>query len=371
MLKKLLLLVLFPLLLLSAELDELLRLNFFGTTGVSSIDSKEHIYRPYTFQKHGVTKGDKNVFQNTLFGIKAELTISDALSLTGQTNSVSNGNDQFTSTVDWAYLKYETEYDLAIRLGLFPLPLFSTSELTYVGYARNWVRPALPFYGVTGLEDFAGVDLIYSTYYGYYDITLRASYGKSDANLPPMANGTLVKGDTDNLKIVSIKAENDYISVGVTYFNSDGTLDLSHPQLDQSSSVVGNLEFYSVEFKANYKEVVFEGGGGAGNMEALLPEESFGYLSLAYPVDELTPYLLYSVREIVPTSTTSNGQTAPSISQKTYSMGMRYDLMQGVALKTQIDRFDLKVGSPELVKASVLSDKEAVHVISVSLDVMF
>ncbi len=359
--------------LLALEEEELLKLNFFGTAGVSTVDSKEHLYRAYSFQEQGVAAGDINPYLNTVFGVKAELIISDELSLTAQSNSVSNGSDRINSSVDWAYLKYETPYDLAIRAGLFPLPLFSTSELTYVGYARTYVRPALPFYRVTGLEDFSGLDFIYSTYYGYYDITLRASYGKSVATLPDMANGTKVESKTDNLKIVSIKAENDYISIGLTYFNNTGELTLTDPNTHISGKIEGELEFFSLEFKADYKNIIIEGGVVSGRIDSSLPDESSGYVSFAYPVDEFTPYYLYSTRILDPKENPFGppGSTAEENQQKTHSLGLRYDIYQGVALKAQFDRFDLKAGTPALAIATQASDKEAVHAISFTVDVAF
>lgn len=55
-------------------------------------------------------------------------------------------DENYTPTVEWAYLQYAVTESLDVRAGRVVLPVFITSEYRKVGYANPWVRPPQEVY---------------------------------------------------------------------------------------------------------------------------------------------------------------------------------------------------------------------------------
>ena len=360
------------------ELEEHLRINGFATVGLSTIADEGQEFQAYTFQRDGVREGEINYVNNTLFGLQAELLFTDAFSATVQGVVFNDYAKHYDIDADWAYLSYRTDFDLTVRIGKFRLPLFKSSELTYVGYARTWIRPALPFYGIGGFEHFTGIEAIYNTHLATTDLTLQAGYGSGDERTPASTTGYR-EFKSDNLLTTKLTLEHETDSFSITYFRGDSDFRLVDGQgtLRQDTTVLNQM--ISVEAEVHYEGLGVEAGVGRGWVDKVQPDELLLYAGAYYQIDRWRPYLLYSSKEFqhktvdslrLPPGAPPLLESPGDVSEDIYSIGIRYDFMEQADIKLQIDRIHGMRTNPQLLFSDDEDDRETTA-FTIAVDMVF
>lgn len=354
------------------DVSDSLTINGFGTVGVSTNDRDDIRYKVRPDQTDSVGDGEFNFGINTIIGLQARYEFTDALSATAQGVLRYIDKDSWKGELDWAYLNYDTPWDFSVRAGKFRLPIFQSTELANVGYSRLYARPPLVFYGVGGLENLIGGQINYNRLIGDYELGLRATYGKSDDELPPGPSGR-IKVESDDIKIVSAKIGNEQFWFNLAY--TDLTVDQTRKESGRPSRFVGSSDVNMWSFEGHFELGGFEldGGYGKATEELPLPDEKVWYVSLSYPLGAWTPYVLYSGKQFGdipspvelrhdsrpppprpggpppprpggPPPPGSGGPPPPpdvsDLRDDIYSLGVRYDLQPGVALKFQWDHIN-------------------------------
>lgn len=359
-------LLLVPLALLAVDFN----LNPFGTFGASATTSDQVEFNAYGGQRGGTTDGELDWTTNTILGAQGEIRLTDRLSLTGQGVARQHGEDDFGGILDWAYLAYQPGYDLTLRAGKFRMPIFQSTQLAYVGYARTWARPPLPFYGAGGYNNYDGAEVLYNGYVGDYDYALHYSYGVSDMETPKAPTGAYSTAETEDMQTLVFKfGDPDFwLSVAYLHAKSEVKRHMAGGEIREESATLNTL---TMEGERRYAGFEFRGGYGKTTLsEGILPDEELVYLSVAYPLEEeaLTPYLLFSEKSFLmdkmPTPPPGQPQRPDGMKESVYSLGVRYDWRPGIALKFQYDR--LEGDGYELVKSTV---GNAPGVDSVSADI--
>ncbi|RLA69015.1 MAG: hypothetical protein DRG24_09195 [Epsilonproteobacteria bacterium] len=359
------------------ELGEYLRINGFATVGISTVAEEGQEFRAYTFQQDGVREGEINYVNNTLFGLQGEVMFTNNISATVQGIVYNDHDKHYTADVDWAYLSYRTGFDLTLRAGKFRLPLFKSSELTYIGYARTWVRPALPFYGIGGFEHFTGVDAIYNTHLGQTDISVQVGYGIGDEHATP--NGIYREFKSDNLLTSKLTLEQEIGSFSMTYFrgDSDFFMQRQNGKVLQDTTVL--VQMISAEAEIHYEGFGLEAGIGRGWVDKVQPDELLIYTGAYYQIEEWRPYLLYSFKEFEHKEVTAPspppGAPLPppspgDVAENIYSIGLRYDFMDQADLKLQIDQIDGMKSNPQLLFSDDQNDRKATA-FTLAVDMVF
>lgn len=333
----------------AVEITDDFTLNGFGTLGVSTNNRDDILYQAYSGSSL-VGKNEFNVRTNTILGLQGTYNITDAFFVTAQGVVRDSEEESYQSQLQWAYMQYDSPWDFTIRAGQFRLPIFQTTELAYVGFARTWANPPLSFYGVGGFEFLQGVQLAYSTYVDDYGVTLRASYGHGEDELPSNSDPRIIERSitSDDIAIVSAKLHTDWFWVNVAYTQLSSELNTINDRHQVVNRRYPKNRTYSAEYALTYANVKLEGGYAMAYNDGL-PDERLIYQSLAYQIGAFKPYVIYSAKyfsdfETVASSNPNAAPPTPIDESKTrdirQGIGCRYDLYNGIALKYQFDRIN-------------------------------
>ncbi|WP_428737920.1 hypothetical protein [Sulfurimonas sp.] len=355
-----------------AELTDGVNLSGFGTLGISTNDRDDVLYRAYA-ESSLVEKNEFDYQTNNIIGLQGKVDILDSLSVTAQGIMKDSEQDNWDTSLQWAYLQYEMLNNLTFRAGKFRLPIFQTTELTYVGYARTWANPTLSFYGVSGFEFMEGAQAIYSTDLDQYTFTFRLNYGRSDDTLPKPKNPdiTSIELQTDNIAIASMKVQNDWFWVNVAYSQLDEQID-THKVSGVVDSISSEAKAYSIEYSVDIDQLNLMGGFALA-YNSQMPDERLIYQSISYRIDKFKPFVLYSAK-FFRDYPVAKGPMAPAFDEsktrdKRLALGCRYDIYNGFALKYQFDRIDNGFSAVSTINTS--GDTAVNHVHTLVLDWMF
>lgn len=366
---------------LGEKLEKHLRINGFATLGTSTIFEKGHEFRAYTFQEDGVQEGQVNLTNNTLLGLQLEWIITDSLSATVQGLLFNDHDSHYDTELDWAYISYDTGYDLTLRAGKFRLPLFKSSELTYVGYARTSVRPELSVYGVGGFSSYNGIDVLYNTSAGTANLSFQLGYGSADQKATP--NGGYREFKTNNALIAKITGEQELGLLSMTYFRADSDfLDIGANGFIRNDTQT-LVQMFSVEAELHYENFSLEVGLGKGWVDKIQPNEYLRYGTMYYQMEDWRPYAIYSYKrfESKPRTTPAGAPPSPpgvtpppgpvqNRYEEIVGIGIRYDFSEQAALKVQLDRVNGMEGQAQLLKSDDQNDRKAT-VLTFSVDMVF
>jgi len=359
------------------EITDRLNISGFGTVGFSTNNRDDILYDAYEGSST-VEKGEFNFQTNTIFGLQGKVNITDSLSFTAQGVSQDHEKDNWDTNLQWAYLQYDTALDLILRVGKFRLPIFQTTELAYVGYARTSANPILPFYGVSGFEFMEGVQALYREDFDNYALTFRLNYGRGDDALPKPNDPRVsaIEVETDDIVIASLKFEKEDFWLNAAYTQLSADIDTYIIDRVDVDTRYTKAKVYSVEYNYDYEKFNFM-GGYAASFSTQLPDEYMFYHSIAYRIGDFKPYILYSTkyfRNLPPLKTIRPDIKPPRVDEsktrdKRWAIGCRYDFHQGFALKYQFERIDNNFSPPNVLNTS--GDNGTNHVHTLVLDWMF
>ncbi|MGF1756327.1 hypothetical protein L4C33_22450, partial [Vibrio makurazakiensis] len=286
--------------------------------------------------------------------------------------------------VEWAFLRYQASRNIAFRLGRTSTDLYLLSEYTPVGYAYTWARPPTEHYSHLGSFSYIdGVDASYSNniHDGFLD--LRLGYGSSTVKIEAQNGEPLEFKLNDTLSMSGLYSTNFWkIKLAAAFtkpsgFNNEGQQLLINGLNSIPSALWPQAAGLAEQFAFSDKEIRYYAAGYEIEIDQVTlttefaytdpnwetyPDYASGYLSLAYRLNEVTLFGVYSKvkntdDKISVTAPTSNPllpeatQTQleqlwqganyninyRTIDQDTISVGVRWDLYSQLALKAQYD----------------------------------
>lgn len=373
-----LLLLLFTFHIKAFDLGEYVEIDGFATIGASTVFENGQEFKTYTFQRDGVQNGEINFVNNTLLGLQTKISFTDNFTLTAQGLVFNDYDRHFDTKMDWLYLSYVTPYNITLRVGKFRLPLFKSSELTYVGYSRTSVRPELPFYGVGGLSNITGVDLIYSTQWDETDLTFQLAYGKDKQNTKSNFTGYR-EFKSNNMFLAKVTAEHEIGLLSLTYFNADSDFLNILPNGVVRDDEKVHIDMISAEIETHYDNFTLEAGIGKGMLDRIQPDELLVYGTLYYQMDQWRPYIVYSSKKFERKKQTHPPAPHPpapprsqilTLDETIIGIGLRYDFHENSALKVQLDHVK---GMKEENQLLITDDgyKNEATVLTITVDMVF
>lgn len=111
-------------------------------------------------------------------GLQIDLALTDKLSATVQ--GVVRGNDDWEPELEWAYLTFQPTSHWKFRAGRMRQPFYMLSDYLEVGYAYPWLRPPKEVYGRLPISWFEGIDALYNTDFDSWDLQVQAYYAETD-----------------------------------------------------------------------------------------------------------------------------------------------------------------------------------------------
>ncbi len=348
------------------------RVDGFANINVGKVNSGSGIF--------GFT--DEIDFENnSLFALQVSSQVNDKVSATAQI--IARGSAGYGADFEWAYLTYKHNSNNTFTAGRFRLPVFMYSASLDVGYSYHWITAPASVYDVA-FNNINGLQYDYNNYSGDFEYVLQASVGNYEDEIAGGVNagrdvvllsaagvyqnlkGRLVIGRGTNVfqSPVLDTQINGFVSAveqavggpenippGINALADDLRID------DDEGTFVGigfNYDNFKWFVGGEWTQVVLE--------ESFTPDDTAYYLTSGFRVGKWTPHITLQARDgagdikftdrvaslpadFIPGATALN-TGLQSFFFEDYSMltiGARYDIAAGIALKGEISYYDNKV----------------------------
>ncbi len=379
-----------------------LRLNGFGTLGLTKADNK------YLGQRNNVS--DFGVFGSswtpdleTKLGLQLDYSASDMVDIGLQVLLKDRPDNSIEKSIQWAYVGIDLNPNLELRLGRMANDIYMLSEYRQAGFAQLWAHPPTEFYGHVSSEYADGIGLIdlrpiqqgllrtrimfsRSKYAYYLGTNIKATYR------PSISVSTSWESEVWQLRATYSQAKLHEQNQGLDPFY-DTLRGLEDAGWGDAKNIADALDGDSyltryVELGASYDH-----DGWIIQSELSLIKtnlESANDFKTAYALvgkrfGKLTPYISFSTSEndrITVTNTPPAfaiyGLSAQQIAnqyhsdQKTLGLGLRWDLSHRVALKAQWDRTEVApYGGFLTEQIATQNSKQVLNRYTITLDFLF
>lgn len=381
-----------------AQADEpLFSVSGYGTLAWTRMSGQDAQYRVGTAEPNGADHSGSGETDSKL-GLQITARPTDTLSATVHVLSKKNVNNNFNPRVEWAYGKYDLTPNLSVRAGRLALPGFVLSDYLNVGYSMTPVRAPVEVYAQLPISHFNGVDALWRTKAGPMELTVQPFVGRSNIHArfsDPQA--TRAEGDA-NVYGMNLVGQWDDWSVRLGRIDAKVTLNAG-----PVDSLVSMLHMMGETGAANRlvyqdKHSSFTGLGVAYDNGKLLVQSEYTirkaggfladttgwYVLGGWRFGNFTPYAMVA-RQRVTSDTQYSGVSNPMLgayvngllasgntSQKSWSLGLRWDLAKNMALKAQYDRLRPDHGSTAgLLMSGSTSTLSARSVATLAMDFVF
>ena len=361
-------------------------LNGFMTAGATYTDSDTQWY-------NGNIRDEIGFEQDSRVGLQVAAQINPKMNVTVQVLGRAREED-FDAFFDWGFVSYTASEAWELRAGKIKFPTFLISDYIEVGYAYPWIRPPQEVYTSNPLTAIAGADALFRSRLGSADLLVQPYVGTSRGQSTVVPQDALIKnaafgnplglGNPGEIQFVDFEAQNliginsslnwDHFSVRAGFLSIEVSADaLGVSQEDAEFwSVGGTMDLNNFIGYAEYFEREIEGGANLG-----FPNQKGYYATLGYRFGKWMPHLTYAKLDEngSPNSCGGAGQfpCGEALKQDSITLGVRYELGAGAALKAEAQRVDpegrgLFTGY-DADGNSVLNDAAMIY--SVAIDVVF
>jgi hypothetical protein len=309
-------------------------------------------------------------------GAQVTARFTPQLSAMLQVISEQRYNDTYVPHVEWANITYQPTPELSLRIGRIVLPTFLISDSRKVAYANPWVRPPVEVYNLSPIFDSDGAYVSYKVHLGELVNTAVGTYGQTSFGYPQGGRFTVKR-----LRVIADTVEYGPTTLHVAYQASSYTYNTADPLFDafrqfgpQGIALADKYNLDDKRAQVITAGALYDPGNwfvtgewGQRSLHSAAGEAIAWYLSGGYRVAKFTPYVTYS-RAKPDSNTTDPGLSLsglpPNIagvaaglnaalnsllgtlaSQKTISVGARWDVIKNVDVKLQYDRINLGADS--------------------------
>ena len=305
------------------------------------------------YPKTGIYDGDWSFSPDTSIGVQFSHDLNQAYSFVVQLNA--HGAREYEPEISWAYINYQISHEFSVQVGRKRIPLYYYSDFFDVGFAYNWIRPPADNY-TWQISNYNGVNLLYETQLGFWDTTLNIYTGREDSRNNDLL-GYLSSAEVDESwkNIFGIVGEFSYEWLNIRLTAMSSELDRTINDVMVSKNITQQFHGLSINLTWDALSILSEFNGYKRDDDNI--DVWTKMLSLAYTLNDVTPYISYS--EFKQKLTTAGGDE----NHMTTSAGVRWDIYTDMAFKIQFDNVrDKGVTSP------VLGDSES---LSIGVDVIF
>lgn len=367
---------------LPSTAQENFQLSGFGTLGLVNIDSEHYGFRPDISYEDGTFKNEWDLRTTSILGIQPEYRINDQFDLVSQFIYRNQNKFSLDTVTRMAFLRYSPQADLSFRFGRTTIDLFHLSEYTDVGFAHPWAKVPTEVYGLITYRHLDGIDV--SKSFQLDNSTLRAkifageskahqsSYLEHDELGITNVRGLSLEWDTSNLILkgnyTRARAKNEVLSTKIltdTVAQIDPVLWPNNlafaEELTLKNKRVSYASISGQLFLSDWS-IITEFSSVSGDGIFLRPVKN-GYTSLIYNYKKHAFYTTYSYSKAkayrfdqnVDRTTFSQLITEIELAgnflnstQKSISIGWRWNVTEQLALKTQFERTDIDANDSAL-----------------------
>jgi len=198
------------------------RFNTFGTVGFTHLGGEED-GRSYgvTGQTNDSWRGD----QLSKFGAQINYGITDTIGATLQLTA-KPAQDEWNANVEWAYFSWQTNDNLMLRAGRLRTPVYMYSESIDVGFSYPWLRLPDEVYSQVQLSNYEGLDAVYNLPLSFGSLAFQVAGGQAK-NRDIFAFDDMHDIDYKKLFGANVSlATNDYGTLRVGYVEADITSEI-------------------------------------------------------------------------------------------------------------------------------------------------
>lgn len=368
---------------LNSVKDERVRFNGFFSTGYSRASNDAGF--------EGIT--DKtSITDQSLLALQGTFEVTDKSQAVMQL--VGRGSEDWDPVIEWAYLSHRPTNDLQLRAGKMRIPFFMYSDSLEVGYAQTWARPPAAVYDPVAIQSYVGADATHTLNFDGSSLTSQVFTGFteeegniSEVELRNTAGLTLTWTDYIwTVRGIAATAEASINAARLAALAEANGLQLVDGQAVLADEERGNFYGVGLGYDNGTWQVISE--FTRAEVDGKFADTDSAYISVARRFGALTPYVVVgwiesqdnNEREGAFLAQTPSGAVVPAVPESVldtrrdeYSVGMRWDITSGVALKadvTHVRGFEDAAGG--LNPAFVLTnDDESTNVYTLKLDSAF
>ena len=184
---------------------------------------------------------DDFTFDNNLLGLQVTGTVSEKVTATAQL--IARSADDYQVNSEWAYLTWQASDTVKVRAGRLRIPLYMYSDFIDVGYSYAWITPPPEVY-FSPFNNVDGVDIYVSNTLGIFDTTLQAYVGSFTDDF--VQDGVVTNTKARNQIGVSGTIGKDWWTLRAAHHQSELTLDLSGVVLGPQLTLGGLAQYLTV-----------------------------------------------------------------------------------------------------------------------------
>ena len=348
-------------------IDEI-RINGFLTAAATTTDADS------SYNTELATDDLRFDGRDNRLGLQIAADINERMSFTAQLLARAVP-DNFNTEADWAFVGYDVTESFTVRAGKVKLPTFLTSDYIEVGYAYPWVRPPQEVYSLSPITSLSGLDVLWTVPVGDNTLLIQPYFGNSSgtgfvtgmqdaAGFP--AAGTEVEFEAQDLGGINVA-----LSTGIGTFRAGYlTTEVSSPfnggviDGDKATFISAGMNIDWNNF-VGYAEWASRDQDDAA--EQGFPDQEAWYVTGGYRFGAWLPSITYAALE--KGSPDDPNVELYSQEQTSITLGMRYELAAGAALKFEATQVEPENNNFGLYDGPLGEDTANIY--SVSLDVIF
>lgn len=382
--------------------DDNLSFRGFTTIGLTHSNNDSFKFRR-NLSRTAIEPDEWSFEPDSLIGIQADYELNNQWHLSAQAVYKNRIEQSLDNSLEWGYIRYQPNFDspVSFRLGRLGVDVFMLSEYRNVGFAYLWARPPVEFYSPLGFDSLDGADITYGKLLGdgYFQAKLALGYTKTKFNYDE-AELDVSPGIATS---VSWEQGNWKTRFGYARVRLDKPMALFTPLRDaltlsglpEAFEVSDNLDltgkvfnYYSLGLAYDNNEWLAQAEyNRVETKDNIFTPSHAGYLSIGKRIDNITIYGLASFIEntesiyqlpselavLGPLATqTQEFYNATGVDQRSWGLGLRWDLHPSTALKVQWDRVWIKPhGAGLWGKEFSNTSDETTDVLSLNLNYIF
>lgn len=393
-----------------AEIEH--RFSGFASIGAVISDNEYLGYRRDLTQDDGARNNDLYWKTDTIMGFQWHTRFNHKFDATVQVVARDRFENDLEKSLEWAFVRYRPVDGLDFRLGRLGSDIFMLSEYRQVGYAYQWVRAPIEYYGWLALYNFDGVDVNKRFDLSNGTLNVKAYYGNSQSDYPTnYSEGVELDFDVGG---VSLNLEWDVWKARYTYAHVSINNNLLKPLTDglyaasdawaEAAGYAASIDSEGKTMKyhelglgfdyntwwgqTEYTQLTSNSGSfvdssyfyasvgrrfGSFSLFAITgyvkPEEDFRQVN--GPVG-LPPLFAQQIEPlVVGTEQTLNGSY---LDQESYGLGLRWDFASRKALTFQVENYEMDKDGTNLwvnYESLEFTEDQSSTVFSMTLDVLF
>ncbi len=332
-----------------------LQLNGFASAGVATSNVSQQL----NTQIHD----DWDFNADSVFGLQANFRVNKKTQFVSQ--FVARGvdearsEDEFDARVEWAYLSYQHRPDLKLRAGRLRLPIFMISEYQEVGYTYPWARPPSEVYGLVGqFTAYDGFDVLYDLpLRGGWHANLQAYWGGRASTV--LLAGSSIGVDLDDAVGVNVRLNYRDLDLFAGYNRADLSFSTLPASLATAEAALNafagqtltvrkeDLTFKALGWHYDDGDWLFMGEYTIFNIDEWLIDTEAYYATVGHHFGRFLPHFTFGKLNTTdgsnrifpaPVGNLRNAPTFLDAEQSSWTLGLRYDHMPGIALKFEWQR---------------------------------